>query len=108
MAATIIASLSAKPHRGTLGTTTGTDLHAALGAATVGMYFTTAYFAIRAPKLPDTATRGPIRVHKALAWIHGTGMVLTPVLGAMAYSQLNREAASPEVRAVYDDIMATR
>jgi len=90
MVATIITSLNAKPHRGTLGTTTGTDVHAALGAATVGMYFTTAYFAIRAPKVPDTPTRGPIRVHKALAWIHGTGMVLTPILGEMAYSQLNR------------------
>lgn len=90
MLATIITSLNAKPPRGTLGTSTGSNVHTALGAATVGMYFTTAYFAIRAPKVPDTPTRGPIRVHKVLAWVHGTGMVLTPVLGAMAYSQLNR------------------
>ena len=46
-----------------------------------------AYYAIRAPRVPGTATRGPIRLHKALAWIHGPGMILTPILGAMAYAQ---------------------
>ena len=53
------------------------------------MYFTAASFAIRAPKAPGTPTRGPIRVHKALAWVHGTGMILTPIPGAIAYSQLS-------------------
>jgi hypothetical protein len=61
--------------------------HVALGSLTTGMYFTTAYFAIAAPKIKGTKTRGPIRLHKALAWIHGPGMILTPILGAMAYSQ---------------------
>ena len=56
---------------------------------TAGMYFMTAYFAIRAPRIPGTTTRGPIRLHKALAWIHGPGMILTPILGAMAFSQEN-------------------
>ena len=60
------------------------------GAVTAGMYLTTASFAIFAPKVPGTKTRGPIRIHKALAWIHGPGMILTPILGAMAYQQLNR------------------
>jgi Carboxypeptidase regulatory-like domain len=68
-------------------TATGRDLHGALGEATAGMYFTTAYFALRAPKVPGTTTRGPIRLHKALAWIHGPGMILTPLLGALAYNQ---------------------
>lgn len=63
------------------------DLHAALGSLTVGLYFTTAYFAIFAPKIQGTPTRGPIRLHKALAWIHGPGMILTPVLGEMAFAQ---------------------
>lgn len=63
------------------------DFHAALGSVTAGLYFSTAYFAIRAPRIPGTKTRGPIRVHKALAWIHGPGMVLTPILGAMAFDQ---------------------
>ncbi len=66
---------------------TARDLHAGLGSLTAGLYFTTAYYAIFAPKVPGTQTRGPIRLHKALAWIHGPGMVLTPILGAMAFSQ---------------------
>lgn len=66
------------------------DLHAALGSATAGLYFTTAYFAVFAPKVPGTPTRGPIRLHKALAWIHGPGMILTPILGAMAFSERSR------------------
>ena len=66
------------------------DLHVGLGSLTAGMYFTTAYFAIAAPKIKGTETRGPIRLHKALAWIHGPGMVLTPILGALAYQQKSR------------------
>ena len=66
------------------------DLHVALGSTTAALYFTTASFAIFAPKIPGTETRGPIRFHKALAWIHGTGMILTPILGAMAFQQKSR------------------
>jgi hypothetical protein len=86
-AATLISSAAAG---GKQTSTTGRDLHAALGATTVGLYFTTAYFAIRAPKIPGTQTRGPIRLHKALAWIHGPGMVLTPILGEIAFAQKSR------------------
>lgn len=67
--------------------TTARDLHAGLGSVTAGLYFTTAYFSVFAPRIPGTKTRGPIRLHKALAWIHGPGMVLTPILGAMAFEQ---------------------
>jgi hypothetical protein len=66
------------------------DLHAAVGSATVGLYAATAYYAIFAPKIPGTETRGPIRAHKILAWIHGPGMVLTPILGAMAFSEKSK------------------
>lgn len=69
---------------------TNRDLHVGLGSLTAGLYFTTAYFAIAAPKIEGTKTRGPIRLHKALAWIHGPGMILTPILGAMAYSQKSK------------------
>ena len=69
---------------------TGRDLHAALGSLTAGLYFTTAYYSIFAPKVPGTVTRGPIRLHKALAWIHGPGMILTPILGVMAFEQKSR------------------
>jgi hypothetical protein len=72
------------------GTVSGRELHAALGGVAAGLYFTTASFAIFAPKVPGTTVHGPIRLHKALAWIHGPGMVLTPVLGALAYQQRNR------------------
>jgi len=66
------------------------DLHAGLGSLTAGLYFTTVYYSIFAPKIPGTRTRGPIRLHKALAWIHGPGMILTPVLGTMAFEQKSR------------------
>ena len=66
------------------------DLHAALGSTTAVLYFTTAYFSIFAPKVQGTPTRGSIRLHKALALIHGPGMVLTPVLGAMAFDQKSK------------------
>jgi hypothetical protein len=65
------------------------DLHVALGALTGDLYGITAYYAIRAPRVPGTKKKGPIKVHEALAWIHGPGMILTPILGAMAFSQKN-------------------
>jgi Carboxypeptidase regulatory-like domain len=65
-------------------------VHLVLGSLTTGLYFTSASFAIFAPKIAGTKTRGPIRLHKALAWIHGPGMILTPVLGAMAFDQRSR------------------
>ena len=64
--------------------------HLALGSATGDLYFMSAYFAIRAPRIPGTQSRGPIRVHKALAWIHGPGMILTPILGAIAFDQKSK------------------
>lgn len=87
LAATIITGFGAGGHQTSSSTR---DLHAALGGTTAALYFTTAYFAIGAPKISGTETRGPIRVHRALAWIHGTGMVLTPILGIMAFQQKSR------------------
>jgi hypothetical protein len=87
LVATIATSNMAAGKR---STATGRDIHGGLGAVTADMYFMTAYYALRAPRIPGNATRGPIRFHKALAWIHGPGMILTPILGAMAYGQENR------------------
>jgi hypothetical protein len=88
MLASILTSGGAKiGRRETTTNPTGRDIHATLGTINTGMYATTAYFAIRAPKIPGTETRGHIRLHKALAWIHGSGMVLTPALGAIADHQ---------------------
>lgn len=86
MVASVITSLNAG---GRSEGTASRDLHVALGALTGDLYGITAYYAIRAPKIPGTQTRGPIRFHKAMAWIHGPGMILTPILGAMAFSQKN-------------------
>jgi hypothetical protein len=63
------------------------DFHAALGGLTAAMYFTTAWYAIDAPRIAGTHHRGPIRFHEALAFIHGPGMIATPILGIMAYRQ---------------------
>jgi hypothetical protein len=72
--------------------TSSTDrwTHLVLGSAAGDLYFLSAYYAIRAPKIPGTETRGPIRLHKALAWIHGPGMILTPILGAIAFDQKSK------------------
>jgi hypothetical protein len=68
-------------------TQTNLDLHAALGSTTAALYFTTASFAIFAPKVPGSHKHGAIRLHEALAYVHLPGMILTPILGAMAFSQ---------------------
>jgi hypothetical protein len=65
------------------------DLHVALGSLTGDLYGITAWYAIRAPRIKGTEKRGPIRFHEAMAWVHGPGMILTPILGAMAFSQKN-------------------
>jgi len=85
LVATVVTSGGAKKSGGNAQR----NLHGALGIVTAALYVTTASYAIRAPKIAGTETRGPIRWHKALAWIHGVGMVLTPILGAMARNQLD-------------------
>jgi hypothetical protein len=64
--------------------------HLVLGSVTGDLYFISAYYAIRAPKIPGTETRGPIRLHKALAWVHGPGMIATAILGAIAFDQKSK------------------
>ncbi|MGH9591431.1 MAG: hypothetical protein ACRD25_13625 [Terracidiphilus sp.] len=66
---------------------TNLDFHAALGSATTALYFTTAYYAEFAPGIPGEKKRGAIRMHEALALVHGPGMILTPILGTMAFNQ---------------------
>jgi hypothetical protein len=86
----LIATVATSINAGGKNTSnTDRNVHMVLGAVSSDLYFTSAYFAIRAPRVPGTTTRGPIRFHKAMAWIHGPGMILTPILGAMAYSQKN-------------------
>jgi hypothetical protein len=82
--ATIVTSLGAG---GKNTSNSDRTAHLVLGAVSGDLYFITAYYAIRVPRVPETKTRGPIRFHKAMAWIHGPGMILTPILGALAYNQ---------------------
>jgi len=86
--APILATVIAGSFAGGKSTSsTNRDLHVALGSVAGDLYGISAYYAIRAPKIPGTETRGPIKLHKILAWIHGPGMILTPILGAMAFNQ---------------------
>lgn len=87
----LIATVATSLNAGGKNTSTASrDLHTALGGLTGDLYFLTAYYAIRAPRVPGTETRGPIRFHKAMAWIHGPGMIATPILGIMAFDQKNK------------------
>jgi hypothetical protein len=85
--ATVISSVGAG---GKDTSSASRDLHAALGGLAGDLYFISAYYAIRAPRIPGTETHGPIRFHKAMAWIHGPGMIATPILGIMAFDQKSK------------------
>jgi hypothetical protein len=85
-------------------TAMGRDIHGGLGAFTGDMYFMTAYYALRAPKIPGTPTRGQIRLHKTLAWIHGPGMILTPILGAMAFDQEHNGEKVHGIAKIHSDV----
>jgi hypothetical protein len=87
----LVATVILGPGAGGKSTSTANRYaHLALGSVTGDLYFISAYYAIRAPKIQGTETRGPIRLHKALAWIHGPGMILTPILGAIAFDQKSK------------------
>jgi hypothetical protein len=83
------------------------DFHAALGGLTAAMYFTTAWYAIDAPRIPGTTHRGPIRLHEALAFIHGPGMIATPILGIMAYNQENNGERVHGAASAHDAVAIT-
>lgn len=63
MIASVATSINAG---GRNASNTDRTVHMILGSATAGLYFTTAYFAIRAPRVSETRSRGPIRFHKRL------------------------------------------
>jgi len=78
-------------------TSANLDFHMALGSLTTGLYVATAYYAIFAPKIPGVKPKGAIRLHRDLVWIHGPGMIITPILGIMAYKQ---ESAGEKVHGI--------
>jgi hypothetical protein len=65
-------------------------LHEISAFITVGLYAATGIFALSMPD-PEHASAGndrrgrTLRVHKALAWVHLTGMALQPILGVLSY-----------------------
>jgi len=65
------------------------NVHMAVGITTATLYATTASFAIFAPKPEGIEDKGNTKLHRGLAWIHGPLMVLTPILGGIAYNQLS-------------------
>lgn len=86
------------PRNGSGGNTTGRDIHVSLGSLSVAMYGATAYYAIKAPRIPgEGPTKGAIKLHKYLIYIHAPGMLLTPILGAMAF---NQAAAGQQVHGI--------
>jgi hypothetical protein len=89
VAAACISAIGAPPEHGNYSNTTSRDIHVALGGAAVAMYSATAFYAIRAPKVSNEPARGGVKWHKYLIYIHAPGMILTPILGAMAFNQIN-------------------
>lgn len=87
--AACISGAGATPDRGTYGSTTSRDVHVGIAGLAVGMYGLTAYYAAAAPRIGHEPARGGIKVHKYLVYVHAPGMILTPILGAMAFNQIN-------------------
>lgn len=58
------------------------DIKVPLAWTSVGLYFTTASLALLTPP-PIIRREGfsSLTVHKGLAWVHFTGMIITPILG---------------------------
>lgn len=89
VAAACISAAGAPPEHGQYGNTTSRDIHVGLGGAAIAMYALTASYAIRAPRVSHEPARGGAKWHKYLIYIHAPGMVLTPILGAMAFNEIN-------------------
>jgi len=88
IAVACISGAGAVPDKNSYGNTTSRDVHVSIAAVAIGMYASTAYYAIRAPRVSDEPARGGIKIHKYLIWIHAPGMILTPILGTMAFNDI--------------------
>jgi len=89
VAVACISAVGAPPEHGQYGNTTSRDIHVGLGGAAIAMYALTASYAIRAPKVSNEPARGGVKWHKYLIYLHAPGMVLTPILGALAFNEIN-------------------
>lgn len=66
------------------------DYHRYLGYATFSVYSVAAGAAFLAPKIDREGAYDAITIHKSLAIIHMTGMMLTPLLGYYQVSQAEK------------------
>lgn len=63
------------------------SLHSAMGISTAALYFSSASFAIFAPKPDGVKDTGSTRWHRYLSYVHFPLMIAVPILGSMARSQ---------------------
>lgn len=63
------------------------DLHVALGLSTAALYFSSAAFAIFAPKPEGVRDTGSTKWHRYLSYIHFPLMIAVPILGNIARTQ---------------------
>ncbi len=88
-----------------------TGLHETFAFTTTALYTTAGILAVAAPD-PDGASEGDggaprtLRLHKTLAWVHGVGMILLPLLGVItAHPQI--VGVSPDAQADFGRAMRT-
>jgi hypothetical protein len=83
-------------------------LHLGSSFITTGLYTTAGILAIAAPD-PDNASvgtdraSGTLRLHKTLAWVHGIGMILMPILGVVG-SRITDADAGRAFRTVHTGV----
>lgn len=99
MAAAVFTSGGAEGEEegGTGGRTSGRDLHAAMGYTAAALYFTSAYFAVMAPRVKGARNTGATKLHRALAFVHVAAMVATPILGYQAKRRYDRNESASQV-----------
>ena len=75
-------------------------LHLVNAIAASGIYWTAAYMSITAPEIEDKGDKhstDTVTIHKTLAWVHGTGMVISPFLGWYMTRKANSAETQGEV-----------
>ena len=63
------------------------SMHRSLSYLTAASYYYTGYLSLTAPKRRDFKDEHKRKIHKHLAYIHIPMMILTPILGTIAYNQ---------------------
>lgn len=80
-------------------------MHMGVALASLVSYYATAYFALNAPKHEGMEDESSKVWHKKLAWIHGTSMVLAPVLGFLAMKDLEKGKDPEGIAKLHKPIM---